>query len=245
LRRAEEKMEGRLTATSSVVDVACGPGTLTIELARRFSEVRALDFSDEMLDVLRHQLREGNVVNVETVSGDGMALPFQDGSSDAAFSLFGLMFFPDRARGFAELFRVLRPGGLAVVSSWAPLDLSSAMSMMFGALRAASPEMPPPMRNLESLENPERFEQELSAAGFSNIAIEAYEYRFEVPKSGKDMFAILSRSGAPLVLMRKRVGEEEWARRSAIAIEFLDVALAKHAGPLTTTAYFGFGTKPR
>ena len=123
-------------SSARVVDVAAGPGTLSLEIAPRVAHVDALDFSAQMLDALRTQMSASGVSNVTTHVGDGQALPFGDQQYDLGASMFGLMFFPDRARGYAELFRVLRPGGRAIVSSWQPIEESPLISLMFGAVRA-------------------------------------------------------------------------------------------------------------
>ncbi len=243
LRRVEQKQPSAVSKTARVVDVAAGPGTLTFELASRVSEVDALDFSENMLEKLRAGLSQQGISNVRAVQGDGMALPYESESFDSAFSMFGLMFFPDRSKGFRELLRVLKPGGIATVSSWAPLDISPAMDLMFGALRAADPNMPPPKRNLLSLENPELFEKELKDAGFVDVTVEPYEHFVTDVGSADDFWEVMTRSGAPLVLMRKRVGEEEWARRSEVARAYLRKAFPEARERLSTTAYLGFGRR--
>jgi ubiquinone/menaquinone biosynthesis C-methylase UbiE len=243
LRRMDQKQPSAVSKASRVVDVAAGPGTLTFELASRVSEVDALDFSEAMLEKLREGLSKQGIANVRAVQGDGMALPYADETFDAAFSMFGLMFFPDRAKGFRELLRVLKPGGVATVSSWAPLDISPAMDLMFSALRAADPNMPPPKRNLLSLENAELFEKELQDAGFVDVTVEPYEHFVTNVESADDYWEVMTRSGAPCVMMRKRVGEEEWARRAEIARAYLRKAFPEARERLSTTAYLGFGRK--
>src|SRR6187431_1992602 len=158
MERVAELVPAALGPGGRVVDVAAGPGTLSLPLAARGAEVEAIDFSKEMLAELTRLASEQGLSNLHAREGDGMALPYEDNSFDAGFSLFGLMFFPDRPRGFAELHRVLRPGGVALVSSWVSAELSPLMRLMFGALAAADPNMPPVLPNLSSLENPVVFE---------------------------------------------------------------------------------------
>ena len=79
--------------------------------------------------------------------------PLAGATFDAAFSLFGLMFFPDRKQGFAEIYRTLKPGGSIAITSWAPVDQSPAMQTMFGALRAIKPDLPQPQRAVTTLED--------------------------------------------------------------------------------------------
>jgi ubiquinone/menaquinone biosynthesis C-methylase UbiE len=82
-----------------------------------------------MIARLRERAAREGVADIDARVADGCALPFPDASFDAGFSSFGLMFFPDRARGFGELLRVLRPGAQAVVSSWAPMTRVPVLSI--------------------------------------------------------------------------------------------------------------------
>jgi len=132
--------------SARVLDVAAGSGMLALEIARRVARVDAVDFSNEMLARLEEGRQASGLTNVHARWADGQALPFENATFDAAFSMFGLMFFPDRKQGFAELYRVLKPGARAAVSSWAPIEQSPLMTLMFGALRAADPSRSPPRR---------------------------------------------------------------------------------------------------
>lgn len=235
----------RVGPTTRVVDVATGPGTLALLAAPRAKSVEAVDFSESMIAELGRALAEQKLENVRASVGDGQALAFADGSFDAAFSMFGLMFFPDRAKGFSELFRVLAPGGVAVVSSWAPIDESSLMTLMFGAIRAADPSRAAPQKDMLSLENAELFEQELRSAGFSEVRVTAHEQQFPLTASADELWERMAKSSAPLVLMRRRMGEEQWAKQAEIARAHLRERLSGPPFPLTTKAHLGFARKPR
>ena len=102
-----------LKAGGSAVDVACGSGKLTSQLARIAGpngRVVGLDFSPQMLEVAR-----GEFPGVEFLEGDALNLPFEDGSFDASTIGFGLRNLADPVRGLRELIRVVKPGGRAVV----------------------------------------------------------------------------------------------------------------------------------
>jgi len=96
----------------AALDVACGSGKLTGELRRLATDglVVGLDFSGRMLRVAAVE-----EPGPRYVRGDGLALPFRDGTFDAVTVAFGLRNFADPERGLCEMRRVLRPGGRAVV----------------------------------------------------------------------------------------------------------------------------------
>ncbi|BAD54961.1 class I SAM-dependent methyltransferase [Nocardia farcinica] len=225
-----------------VLDVAAGPGTLSLPAARQVAEVAAIDFSEEMVRLLTARARAEGIDNIRATVGDGQRLPFTDDRFDAAFSMFGLMFFPDRRKGFGEMFRVLRPGGVAVVSSWAPVLESTLMRMVFAALRAADPSIQEPQPNYLNLENPEVFATEMREAGFAGVSIQRHTHSVAYA-DGADLLAQMVRGSAPLTLLRREVGEREWERRAAIMRAHLDEHYRPNM-PLTTTALLGIGHKP-
>ncbi len=101
-----------VTQGDAALDVACGTGDLSLALLDRVSSrgrVVGLDFANEMLDVAR---TKSSIV--EWMQGDALALPFGDDEFDAATIGFGMRNLPDYERGFAEMARVVRPGGRVV-----------------------------------------------------------------------------------------------------------------------------------
>jgi demethylmenaquinone methyltransferase / 2-methoxy-6-polyprenyl-1,4-benzoquinol methylase len=102
------------------VDVATGTGKVAEGLADRvgvFGRVVGVDVSTTMLDLARRS--NADRVELEFVSGDALALPLEDESFDAATIAFGMRNLPDYERGFAEMRRVLRPGGRVVCAETA------------------------------------------------------------------------------------------------------------------------------
>jgi demethylmenaquinone methyltransferase / 2-methoxy-6-polyprenyl-1,4-benzoquinol methylase len=120
----------RVGPGSRVLDVATGTGDLAIELARRVApdgQVVGSDFSEAMLARARGKLKPAGA-DLRFEWGDALALPFEDGTFDAATVGFGARNFSDLARGLAEMVRVVRPGGRVVVLEFtsptrAPLSL--------------------------------------------------------------------------------------------------------------------------
>jgi demethylmenaquinone methyltransferase/2-methoxy-6-polyprenyl-1,4-benzoquinol methylase len=108
-RRAAARATG-LTAGGSALDVACGSGRLTAELARiagPTGRVVGLDFSAQMLAVARRSYPSIEF-QVQFVLGDALKLPFEDRAFDAATIAFGLRNLADPVLGLREMLRVVR-----------------------------------------------------------------------------------------------------------------------------------------
>jgi demethylmenaquinone methyltransferase/2-methoxy-6-polyprenyl-1,4-benzoquinol methylase len=108
-----------------VLDACCGTGDLALEAQRQGGHVVGLDFSDRMLERARRKSE-----TIEWMQGDLLALPFADGSFDAATVGFGVRNVADLELGLSELRRVLHPGGrLAVLEITQP---SGPLKPFFG-----------------------------------------------------------------------------------------------------------------
>ncbi len=102
-----------------VIDLGCGGGIDTILAAHAVApagKAIGLDMLPEMLEVAARNAREADASNVEWVRGELEAIPLPDASIDVAVSNGALNLSPRKSRAFAEIFRILRPGGRMVVA---------------------------------------------------------------------------------------------------------------------------------
>jgi demethylmenaquinone methyltransferase/2-methoxy-6-polyprenyl-1,4-benzoquinol methylase len=157
-----------------VLDAACGTGDLALaDLEAGASAVTGLDFSERMLERAR---RKSSVV--EWVQGDLLALPFADGTFDAATVGFGVRNVADLEQALRELRRVLRPAGrLAILEITQPrgalrpfygLWFDRAVPLLGKALPggAAYTYLPASVRRFPSAE---RLAELMRAAGFDDV----------------------------------------------------------------------------
>jgi SAM-dependent methyltransferase len=126
-----------LDAGSHVLDVACGNGNAALAAARRFCKVTALDYVPALLQRGAERAAAERLA-IEFVEGDAEALPFRNGSFDAALSTFGAMFAPDQALTARELVRVVRPEGTIALANWTPEGFVGRM------LTTVGKHVPPP-----------------------------------------------------------------------------------------------------
>jgi len=232
-----------LQTGATILDVACGPGTLALMVADEAKSVHGIDFSAPMLDIFQQNIARSGHQNITIQHGDAQALPYADNSFDAAFSMFGLMFFPDRCKGFSEIYRTLKPGGSITVTSWAPLAQSPAMQLMFGAIRAIKPEIPEPQKSINTLENPDVFKQEMQDAGFKDVKILSVSKTVFPVTSIPEFWDGMVKGSAPIQMMKKALGETAWKEKESLAIEYLEAQLTTLPTTLSSDAWLGVGIK--
>ncbi|MEX2225303.1 MAG: methyltransferase domain-containing protein [Dehalococcoidia bacterium] len=107
-----------LTPNMRLLDVGCGPGSITIGLAAALApgETTGVDASDEAIDSARRRATEENCTNVRFEVADAYALPFEDATFDAAFMHAVLQHLADPLAALREVRRVLKPGGVIGVA---------------------------------------------------------------------------------------------------------------------------------
>lgn len=230
----------QLTPGDRVLDVAAGPGTLTLLAAGQAGHVVAVDFSEGMLDLLRRRAAEAGLDHIEARVADGQALPFADAGFDAAFSMFGLMFFPDRDAGFRELRRVLAPGGRAVVSSWTPAEQIPLIAAEFEILGSLLPDLPFGDEK-QPLAEADGFRAEMAAAGFAAVEMHRVVHRLE-RESVRAFWQSQARGSAPILLIRERLDAQDWTELSRAVVLRLEEQFGTGPVCMEWPAHLAIGT---
>ncbi len=160
-----------------VLDVGCGWGALSVELARRVApggRVLGVDVSEPMLSRARELRPSG--LPLDFVRADAAAHPFEPGAADLLFSRFGVMFFGDPVRAFANMRRGLRRGARVVFACWRePRENPWLMLPLQEAYRHVPrlPEVGPEDPGAFSFASESRVRGILEHAGFDAIGLEA------------------------------------------------------------------------
>ena len=228
-----------LPPSPHIVDVATGPGPLALLAARDGATVSAIDFSPAMVASLQRRAEAAGLLLADVRVGDGQDLPYDDETFDGAFSMLGLIFFPDRVAGFRELRRVLRPERRAVVSSMS--SLSEQFRTAMKSIGAVLPDLPaadgePP------LSNPEDFEREMSAAGFRRVTIHTFDYN-ETSPTLASFWGKVQRGAAFVATLKHKMGPERWAEVSNEVFKQLQEALGDGPVEEVYAAHLGVGLR--
>jgi ubiquinone/menaquinone biosynthesis C-methylase UbiE len=181
-RRAIARLEPR--PGMRVLDLAAGPGAAALALAEGGVAVTAIDGSSGMTERLRRRA-EAAGSGVEARTMDGLRLAFPDAAFDAALSVFGVVLFPDAARGLAEMRRVVRPGGSVALVTWTEPERYELAAALRAAIDSLGPVPPPagPLPAQLRFAAPEAFERLFTEAGFGEVAIETAEAELHAPSA--------------------------------------------------------------
>ena len=212
---------------SRLLEAAAGTGVVTRALAATLPEKVAIVATDLNQAMLDQAAAVGTQRAVEWRQADAMRLPFEDASFDAVVCQFGVMFFPEKSKAFAEARRVLRPGGVFLFNVWDRIAENEFADTVTSALETVFPEDPPRFmaRTPHGYHDRRLIERDLAGGGFSRAPrIETVAARSRA--SSARVVAIAYCQGTPL---RSEI-EARDASRLAEATEVAAQAIAQRFG---------------
>lgn len=167
-------------APGAVLETAAGSGVVTRALAPLLgpgARYVVTDLSQPMLD--HAAARQGADSRITWQQADALALPFEDAAFDVVCCQFGAMFFPDRAAGYAEARRVLKPGGRLVFSVWDRIEENAFADEVTQAVATLFPQDPPRFlaRTPHGYHDVVQIRADLGQAGFAACTVETHAKR--------------------------------------------------------------------
>ncbi|HET9900957.1 MAG TPA: class I SAM-dependent methyltransferase [Actinomycetes bacterium] len=163
-----------LRSADRVLDVGCGAGRTTLDVARRVSDgvVIGVDLSAPLLEVARLRAAVEGLRNATFLQADVQIHTFTPASFDVVVSRHGAMFFGDPAAAFANIARCVRPGGRLVLLTWQAYELQEGRRTFLSIL-ADGRDLPPQDDGPGpfALSDPARVRVVLSDAGFGDVDV--------------------------------------------------------------------------
>jgi ubiquinone/menaquinone biosynthesis C-methylase UbiE len=204
---------------AKVLEIAAGTGISTEFLWQELPEnasIVATDLSADMLDYARS--RRGALTNVAYQQADALGLPFDDESFDIVVCQFGLMFFEDKAKGLAEMARVLRKGGKVVFTVWDSFASNPVAQIAQQTIERFFESDPPQFLRVPwSLHQIDFVKDLVSQTGFRDLSVHIVTETVERPDA-RDVAIGFVKGNPGIIPIRERVDEEEVVNAVADAI---------------------------
>ncbi len=195
------------------LDVGCGCGGTTLELARRVAPsgaVTGLDVSEPMLAVARERTRDA-AAPVRIVGGDAEVCDLPGAAFDLVYSRFGVMFFANPAAAFVNIGGALKPGGRLAFVSWRTAAENPWVTVPFEAARPLLPSFEPPGPNEPgqfAFADSARVERILAAAGFTDVRSEPHDVMLRVGDGDLDACVEVTLKLGPVSRLLREADEQ-------------------------------------
>ena len=214
-----------LESGQTVVDVGCGTGETTLEMARRLGptgRVLGIDQSELFLAEAKGDAEQTQLTNIELVHGDAQTHSFEP-EFDWVFSRFGIMFFADPRVAMSNLRSALRPGGRGHFVVWRH-DADNLWARLPRELvQKYLPEAEDSLARAGgfSMADPIALRQLLESAGFASIELERYDAKVPMGRDLDECVRMLLDLG-PAGRMLRAAGEQAVVHRPSIEAELRD-----------------------
>lgn len=159
-------LAGLALAGRNVLDIGCGSGGITLYLVEKHRVRHATGFDVEapVIEAARKRAAvRGLADHVEFIQAEPGILPFADGSFDAVFSKDALLHVPDKEALLADIFRVLKPGGVFAASDWLISHDGPPSKDMADYIAAEGLSF--------SMASPARYRKAMELAGFTDVTV--------------------------------------------------------------------------
>lgn len=217
-------------AGSTVIDVGCGCGATTIEIARAVGpsgRVVGIDVSSPMLALAAERLRP--FANTTCLVGDAAEMPLLNYGADLIVSRFGVMFFGDPVAAFANLRTCLAAGGRLRFACWRPINENPWLRIPLHAVYEHAPRLPKPDPEEPgpfAFGETARVARILTAAGFTAPSFTPLDIQLDIAAGGTLEDAVIQSSAMGPA---KRALADQSDDIRAAAIESIRRALTPYA----------------
>lgn len=224
---------------ATALDVACGTGASALPAAAAVGptgRVIGVDFAENLLSLAREKTKRRGLENVEFRQADMTALGYPDGVFDAVICVFGIFFVKDMEALTAELWRMVKPGGQLVVTTWGPRVLAPMAEKWNETVRGVRSDLVTEFSPWDRITTPEAVGRLFADAGVPNAEVtpEAGSQPIEAPH---DVWTIAAGSGFRWVI------EQLGADADRIRHEMVAWASETRLTAVETNVIYGIATR--
>lgn len=208
-------------ASSHVLDNACGNGIVAQEVLLKQNasggsapHIACTDAAPPMVELARAALSSNDCITFGVMPGEDLNFP--DDQFTHSITNQGILFFKDGAKGASEIYRTLKPGGTALITTWTDMG---HLRVAGKALKVMKPDMPPLRLPIAQTWSQADFvSQTLKDAGFGEVDVHEHTVYYAA-KSLKDVCEILSRMPQAFGLPWDSKNDVEFKKQLEIASE--------------------------
>ena len=224
-------------SNDKILDVGCGAGSTSIQLAISGAEVKGVDISDKMIS--RARKKSEGIPNISFQTVDASQASF-DERFTKIFSRFGVMFFSDPVEAFTNLHKSLDQKGKITFLCWQAITKNEWIYVSAEALQAFQPkDIEPPDPKAPggfAFADGDYIKEILESANYSDIAIEALETKFDLGKSLEEIMSFNMNVG-PLAGLVDTMEEEIVQEATESVKRTLDMKMGKDGLHLSAAAW--------
>src|SRR5262249_36446403 len=166
-----------------VLDLCCGAGASALPAARAVGaggRVLGIDVAAPLLELARARAAGEGLANVEFRHCDATRTQLPSASFDAVVCVFGVFFAPDMTAFAAEMWRLVRPGGVLAITTWGPGLFEPANEIFWDSVRAVEPELYKAFNPWDEITTPEALAALCARAGVPDLDAVAVTARHDL-----------------------------------------------------------------
>jgi ubiquinone/menaquinone biosynthesis C-methylase UbiE len=223
-----------------VLDVGCGTGASALPAAEAVGptgSVIGVDLAENLLNRARAKAHERGLHNVEFRQADMTALGFPDGHFDAVVSVFSIFFVPDMEAQVRELWRMVKPGGRLVITTWDAHIFQPIYTAWREAVRAQRPDLYSAYNPWDRISTPEQLDRLLRDGGVPKADI-AHIPASQALQTPEDWWTLVIGSG-----LRAAVDAMDAPTAARLHDTIVGWVQENHATSIQTNAIYAVATK--
>jgi ubiquinone/menaquinone biosynthesis C-methylase UbiE len=230
-----------LVAGDAVLDLCCGAGASAIPAARAVGpagHVLGVDVAGPLLEMARAKAVRDGLANVQFRQGDATRTGLADGSFDAVVCVFGVFFAPDMAAFVAEMWRLVRPGGVLAITTWGQGLWEPASSCFWESVRAVEPSLYKAFNPWDEITTPEALADLFARGGVADPEVVASPGQ-QILESPDKFWDIVLGTG-----YRATIDALSHEQRTQVHQRLLSELRSRNLTAIRTNVVFGTASRP-